>query len=546
MGLFQTLRELGHLPLAYVGKNGKLTEIEDGKGFGCPYEWELQAKQIIRSNSCNNSSIKMNKRNCDPINDSWCQEGAVISPNRFVNGPSILPFTASSLVNIWSHLYHAITADIRDWAEIDDTCFKELIVGKTSTLNFYQALNSSEPSSGSELLLEKFPWEDAQSSRVEAMAVFKAFVTSAQREWVSEQLLSGKKPFAGYPNSDMEKLRKGIGPEDLDSGIIEKIVPKEVPGMLRSELKELRDLAKAKFKETKELIKKFKRKYGPISVKKTEAPKKISKDLANDLDDYEARAAKQTESLTSQTEGEGSIARRQFGGSKRIITSSNSNNETLYSYSLRRLEDYNFEPDISKWFIKEATYHHEEPRPVVVYMSRNFFSRGVLNEADILAYVLSRYNVTIKVTTFEEPLLEVMETLGSADVVFGMHGAGWTNALFIKRGATTMQMFPYGWRLPDGTTVRGYNYREIVYASECKYLEWVNQRRDYAFFRRIDYQKQWNLTYSLHPDPSWPLPQDSWPGNPWIYQNTYVDMDDFRNYIDAMMAKSEILPMHGL
>jgi hypothetical protein len=34
-------------------------------------------------------------------------------------------------------------------------------------------------------------------------------------------------------------------------------------------------------------------------------------------------------------------------------------------------------------------------------MSRNFFSRGVLNEHDVLRYILSRYNVTLRVTTFE-------------------------------------------------------------------------------------------------------------------------------------------------
>ena len=52
-------------------------------------------------------------------------------------------------------------------------------------------------------------------------------------------------------------------------------------------------------------------------------------------------------------------------------------------------------------------------------------------------------------------------------------------------------MFPYGWRLPDGSTIRGYNYREIVLASEVKYLEWVSPRWDYAFFRRIDFTRKW-------------------------------------------------------
>lgn len=43
----------------------------------------------------------------------------------------------------------------------------------------------------------------------------------------------------------------------------------------------------------------------------------------------------------------------------------------------------------------------EQPRPVVTYMARPGFSRRVLNEHDILRYILSCYNVTLRVTVFE-------------------------------------------------------------------------------------------------------------------------------------------------
>ena len=48
-----------------------------------------------------------------------------------------------------------------------------------------------------------------------------------------------------------------------------------------------------------------------------------------------------------------------------------------------------------------------------------------------------------------------MNLFQHTDVLFGMHGAGWTNGLFIKQGASTMQMYPYGWRLPSNETIRG-------------------------------------------------------------------------------------------
>lgn len=48
-----------------------------------------------------------------------------------------------------------------------------------------------------------------------------------------------------------------------------------------------------------------------------------------------------------------------------------------------------------------AGRRHESFRPVVTYMCRQFSSRGVLNELDILRYILNNYNVTLRVTTFQ-------------------------------------------------------------------------------------------------------------------------------------------------
>ena len=56
----------------------------------------------------------------------------------------------------------------------------------------------------------------------------------------------------------------------------------------------------------------------------------------------------------------------------------------------------------------------------------------------------------------QEPLLEAMELLQHTDVLLGMHGAGWTNGMFVKHSAVAMQMYPYGWKLPDNTTIRGW------------------------------------------------------------------------------------------
>ena len=62
----------------------------------------------------------------------------------------------------------------------------------------------------------------------------------------------------------------------------------------------------------------------------------------------------------------------------------------------------------------------------------------------------------------QEPLLQAMELLQHTDVILGMHGAGWTNGMFIKHGAVAMQasggvaggcaagaaLLPFCWLLP--------------------------------------------------------------------------------------------------
>ena len=43
----------------------------------------------------------------------------------------------------------------------------------------------------------------------------------------------------GYVNPKMERLRQGVGPEDLH--LVEYIAPSEVPGLLREELPQLKE-----------------------------------------------------------------------------------------------------------------------------------------------------------------------------------------------------------------------------------------------------------------------------------------------------------------
>lgn len=87
------------------------------------------------------------------------------------------------------------------------------------------------------------------------------------------------------------------------------------------------------------------------------------------------------------------------------------------------------------------------------------------------------------------------------------------------------------------------NYREIVLASDCPYHEWVNHRPGYAFFRKIDFHQRLGMEPFEHPGPEVPRPKDGLPGSPWVYQNTYVDLETFGREFDAVMAGARIPKM---
>jgi len=523
MGLFQTLRELGKLPLVSIGSHGELQEITDGMGeIGCPWIYDFKQKRPVQGGICQKKVNLISKgEKCNLLTDSWCKPGTVYSYYRSrPEAPLILTYTRESTLNIWSHLYESISRKQKTFSEVKDTCFLDLIIGKSSTLNFYQTLNRTKPE---ESVLARVPRVNNTEMRVEAMAVFKAFITSAHREWVSNQkkLDPGSSEWSGYTDTGLELLRKGVGPEHIGQKVASLISMKAVPGSLREESEELQKQNNVHDMAVASVVNEFVERYGSL-VPEDEQP-------ANDMTqlfDEEANASLVYRShyINPNDKEEKSLQR----------TSDDVQN--VRSVTRRSL----LSKESKGWFDKDAKFMHEMPRPVVTYMSRNFFSRGVLNEKDILDYVIRNYNVTMKVTTFQEPLLQVMDLLAHSDVLFGMHGAGWTNTLFMKRGATTMQLYPYGWRLPDNSTVRGYNYREIVYASEGKYMEWVNPRRDFSYFRRIDFKKGPNVLFNVHPDPTKPLPNSSWPGNQWIYQNTYIDMGSLSQAIDDMMQRASI------
>jgi len=52
------------------------------------------------------------------------------------------------------------------------------------------------------------------------------------------------------------------------------------------------------------------------------------------------------------------------------------------------------------------------------------------------------------------------------------------------------------------------------------------------------------MEYSVHPLEEWGMPEGVRPGNHWIYQNTFVDMESFVPVLDSVLQNVGIPVLH--
>ena len=380
MSLFQTLREMNLLPIATVGPSGSLSELGNGRAaswddasglrhgaggnqeVGCPWTYDHVLQRAVRRESCEKLGLPRGAT-CSPKSQAWCRPGAVVSPLR--DGPAaplIVTYTPTSTKNVWSHLYDTISSNQKTLGDLDGACFEDLIVGKSSTLNFYQALNATDPAA---TILERVPRTNNSEARVQSMTIFKAFIISSQREWVERNGLA----FDGYDDPGLELLRQGVVRPDVEA--LDAINPRECIGNIREEIGELKRNFEAHEALVAPVVLEYERRYGPIVV-----PSNLSSPSALELRDEESAGyfALNDAALAGSAKAGGHGYPSRDGRKMRVPVAATGTADL----------------------------------PVVTYMSRNFFSRGVINEAAILKYLISNYNVLLKVTTFQEPLGDVM------------------------------------------------------------------------------------------------------------------------------------------
>lgn len=101
----------------------------------------------------------------------------------------------------WGILFDAMSDRILNLDDAKDVCFQQLIVGMSDSLNFWTDETDTEYSK-------------------QSLALFNRFVSTTIKDQSLLQkygLEATKSSFAGYKDPRWEKLRRGVGPEDIEN-----------------------------------------------------------------------------------------------------------------------------------------------------------------------------------------------------------------------------------------------------------------------------------------------------------------------------------------
>ncbi|KAG7669285.1 hypothetical protein Ndes2526B_g05586 [Nannochloris sp. 'desiccata'] len=474
---FQTLRELGYLPLMEVGPDGKVQELLSGISPNeCPKIADLGTGTVKPAAECTQRTgapTRTSEAYCG-TEDTWCVLGVWPHADYLRSQhPTLLYSSDAVLDNDWGALYSALGGGgLRSWDGEEGTCLSNLIVGFSRTIDLQEEL----PGGG-----EIGAPSQQQDRMAGALEAFSRFMKSALHRLEINNAIE----FLGYPLNAAERLRQGIV---LGNG-----------------------------------------RYIDLAYK----PYKFVEMLQEEGDSADDALIAEWEHLQQYP--------WVFGASRETITPK----EDAAVVAEDAAELVNPSP-----LGPPRNHNLESPRPVVTYVSKwNDLTNAVLNDRQVLRYIYWRYNVTLKVTSMSEHEAAAAKLLQTTDVFIASAGSHWANAVFLKPGAVTLQLLPYGSRRSDGELIQGGEVATLVHLRRGTHLDWVNPHAGYSFFRKDDFVDQPD-EFRVNPEaPSqggaWASPGESknQPHPAWLHANTYADLNHLGPFIDEAMRLAGVSKM---
>ena len=501
---FQTLRELGYLPLMEVDTEGKVEElnagivegecpvvIDPGSGVTRPATDCTQRRPIREQWSSNYCSTK----------DTWCMLGVWPHIAHLRTPHPVLLYSSEAVVDsAWGVLFSSMAGGgLYSWDEeagMGNTCVRNLIVGYTRTLSFENQLPISRGEIGAPA--------EVQERMSAALDAFSKFT----RAGMHRLEINNAVEFLGYNLSSAERLRKGIA---LGEG-----------------------------------------RYIDLAFKP-----------------YKAREVAGANAGSGMSEDWMILERTPwlFGATRDSLTPKEAVSKIATEAAHASMPSPLGTPE---------THEIEKPLPVVTYISRwGDLDAAILNDRQVLRYMYWRYNVTLRVTTLQEHEGAAADILRATDVLIGPAGPHWSHAVFLKPGAVSLQLLPYGWRLKDGSLLSGGEVAPLIHLRRGTHLDWVNPYPEYSFFRLYDFADEITKdpdSFRQHPttlggaendttsstakvgevdsdELYWSSPAYGYQGNAnavhpaWLHANTYADLNHLGAYIDEVMRLAGVEKM---
>jgi hypothetical protein len=204
---FQTLRELGYLPLMEVDAAGGAREVTEGVPAGeCPLFWDPSAGAARPADECAQVAGLPGAPAACNLTDTatpWCLPGVWPHAAARAARPTLIYHSPGVVDNEWGSLYTAMAGGLAAAGEgaAEGVCLRNLVVGTSRTLSFSQAIPPGGEASG-----ERGGGPGGGAAAVEALDVFARFARSALRRLSANNAIE----FEGYAGEAAEKLRAGV------------------------------------------------------------------------------------------------------------------------------------------------------------------------------------------------------------------------------------------------------------------------------------------------------------------------------------------------